>query len=376
MQGNLAEIMPLGLLQTLAMGKKTGKLIVEHGNEHLEVFFNDGVVVHAASRQGDGELGILELFILNDGNYIFIPDERTTERTVSRPINSIITECMALVDKHQFLTKAGLKMSSYLTRTNLSLTESDFDGLTKNAPCPNRELLKAFFQQIDQHSRFFELLRKFPISKLDWLPILYALVTTNLIEISDKPSQAARLADLGSLGIDMTVVRDAYNSILRPETGVMGFPLFLHFLEQEYYRFETSRIPFTLLVLDVSLKDSKTLHALPEQAVRNLAQLIEQEKRKIDILGHFQKYEFAMILPATGVAGGLVFANKLQEVISESTICGAGPETAVSCFCGIAALPEDSSKVELLLPAALEAKKNAHETGKAVVAFKNLYQSG
>jgi GGDEF domain-containing protein len=219
------------------------------------------------------------------------------------------------------------------------------------------------------------LLRKYPVSKLDWLPALYTLVTSGLVEISDKPTQQGKLADLASVGVDVASVRAAYSAILRPDTGIMGFHLFLHFLEQEYYRYERSRMPFTLLVFSIAKDSGFGLEPLAEDECQKLAKAIDEIKRKVDILGHFQSFDFAMILPSTGIAGAQIFANRVMEVVTGGTVCGDDPATKVFFAGGLASLPEDSMKVELLLPAAIEAKNSARDMAKGVVTFKNLYKN-
>ncbi len=370
--GRLEDLPPNNLLQSLTVSKVTGRLIVQEKKELITLLFEDGNLVHATCRQGDGELAVLELLTWNRGTYTLMAQERSAERSIQRRIDMIVLDCLTLVHNQQHLERLGLNMSCYLIRKNLSLTEVEFENATKNVHCNNREMLKMLYQQIDQHSNFLELLRKFPVSKLDWLPALYTLVTTSLVEISDKPSQQRMLADFASVGVDVLGVKTAYEAILRPGTGIMSYQLFLNFLEQEFYRYERSRQPFTLFVFSIAKDAGFGLEPLDEAEMRALAQAIDAVKRKIDILGHFQSFDYAMILPMTNVAGALIFANRVMEIISDGTICSTVPASKVFFSGGLASMPEDSMKVELLLPAAIEAKSNARDTGKSISAYKNM----
>jgi hypothetical protein len=164
MIGRLAETPSNSLLQSISLGLMTGLLRVHEQNTNLDLWFEQGALVHATSREGDGEAAVLELLLLAQGDFEFLPNDRTTERTITRRIDAVVLDCMTLVHNHQYLEKNGLTVNSYLIRRNLSLTELEFDNQTKNIHCPNRDMLKMLYQQIDQHSTFLEMQRKFPLS--------------------------------------------------------------------------------------------------------------------------------------------------------------------------------------------------------------------
>ena len=371
-QGTLEDLPPNNLLQSLTISRVTGRLVVQEKKDLITLFFEDGTLVHATCRQGDGELAVLELLTWTRGTYIFMPQERTSERSIQRRIDLIVVDCLVLVHNQQHLERSGLNMGCYLIRKNLSLSEVEFENQTKNIHCANREMLKSLYQQIDQHSNFLELLRKFPVSKLEWLPALYTLVTGSLVDISDRPSQQRMVADFGAVGVDVVGLKKSYDAILRPDTGIMNSQLFLNFLEQEFYRYERSRMPFTLMVFSIAKDAGHGLEPLDEAETRLLSQAIESVKRKVDVLGHFQNFDYGMILPMTNVAGALIFANRVMDIVTEGTICSTVPPSKLFFSSGLASMPEDSMRVELLLPEAVEAKNNARDTGKGVCAFKNI----
>ena len=58
MQGNLSEINLNEILSLATGGKKSGVLRLRHGNETVEVFLNEGEIVHATCPIGEGEKAI------------------------------------------------------------------------------------------------------------------------------------------------------------------------------------------------------------------------------------------------------------------------------------------------------------------------------
>ncbi|HEY9680203.1 MAG TPA: DUF4388 domain-containing protein [Oculatellaceae cyanobacterium] len=376
MQGRLEDLPPNNLLQSLSHSRMTGRLTVSENQENITLFFEDGGLVHGTCRQGDGEIAVLELLPWTRGFYAFITGDRATERTIHRRIDTVVIDCLTLVHNLQYLERAGLSPDIYLVRRNLSLTESDFDNQTRGAHCPNRDTLKSLYQQIDQTSTFLEFLRKFPVTKMEWLPALYALVTTGLVELSQKPAQAGKTADLGAVGIDVNSVRNACSALIRPDTGIMPFPMLLYFLEQEFYRYERARMPFSLFVFSIAKDAGNGLAPLDEGETRRLAHAVDGLKRKTDVLGHFQNLDYAMILPMTNVSGAMIFANRVLEIVNSGGVCGGTPPVKTFFTGGISCMPDDTMKVELMLPAAVEAKNAARDAGRGILPYASVIKKG
>jgi hypothetical protein len=371
-QGRLEDLPPNNLLQSASNSKMTGRLTVSENQENISLFFEDGGLVHGTCRQGDGEIAVLELLTWTRGFYAFVVGETPPEKTIQRRIDAVVIECLQLVHNLQYLERAGLNADTYLVRRNLSMTETDFDNQTRAAHCPNKETLKGLYQQIDQTSTFLELLRKFPVSKMEWLPALYALVTTGLVELSQKPAQAGKTADLGAVGVDVASVKNAYAALVRPDTGIMPFPMLLYFLEQEFYRYERARMPFSLFVFSIAKDAGYGLAPLDEGETRRLAQVVDGLKRKTDMLGHFQNFDYAMILPMTNISGAMIFANKVLDIVNGGGICGGAPQAKVFFTGGVSCMPDDTMKVELMLPAAVEAKNAARDAGRGLMAYASI----
>ena len=156
---------------------------------------------------------------------------------------------------------------------------------------------------------------------------------------------------------------------------MLNFPLFLYFLEREYNRFEIIYSPFSLIVFDVMVRKEKGLEPIAGAAARGLTELIDPLKREVDYLGHFRTFEFGLILPYTDIAGAVIFANRLVEVIFSSTVGGAATSADLSIAMGVAGIPQDGQSLGSLLAAAVEAKKAARERQMPVVPFKSLYKN-
>ncbi len=374
LQGNLKEMQVSGVLQSISMTKMIGKLVVTNDSNDITVFFEEGMPVHAISMESTGDAAIMDLLTWEEGQFNFIPMERTADRSITRRLEGILMEGAALVDQHQFLIKKGLKLSCFLRRKNPNISEQDFEKALREAAPLDMNFQKQMYQLVDSKKSFAEILRLRPMVKSQWVPVWYNLISCNLVEMSDMPTLAAKQSTLEAIGIDQTLVNAAKKSILRPESGMLTFPLFLSFLEQEFMRFEYTRSPFTLVVFDVMINKDKGPEPIAGNAVKGLTDIVNSIKREIDWLGHFRTFEFGVILPHTDVHSASFFASRLVEEVRASTIGGAESSADVSIAVGVAGLPQDGQTLGVLLPAAVEAKKNSREKGVPVVLFQSLYK--
>jgi len=374
LQGNLKEMQVSGVLQSIGMTKMTGQLVVSNDANEISIYFEEGLPVHAVSMESTGDAAIMDLLTWDEGQFNFIPMERTPERSINRRLEGILMEGAALVDQHQFLTKKGLKLSSFMRRKFPNISEQEFEGALRDAAPLDMTFQKQMYQLVDNRRTLSEILRLRPLVKSQWVPLWYNLISCNLVEMSDMPTLAAKQSSLQEIGIDQALVTAAKNSILRPESGMLTFPMFLAFLEQEFLRFEFTRSPFSLVIFDVMVNKEKGPEPIAGNAVKGLTDIVNSIKRDIDWLGHFRTFEFGVILPHTDVHSASFFASRLVEEVRARTIGGAANNTDVSIAVGVAGIPQDGQTLGVLLPAAVEAKKNSREKGVPIVLFQSLYR--
>jgi GGDEF domain-containing protein len=374
LQGNLSEMQVSGLLQSISINKMTGRLVVSQELDSVQVFFEEGQPLHASTSQMIGDAALMEMLTWEVGTFSFSPGARTAERSIKRRFESLLIEGAALLDQQNFLTKKGLKLGSYLFRKYVNLTEQQFEAALAEAPPIDMTVQKRFYQQVDNKNTLAEILRRFPLQKTDYIPVLFNMVSSTLVELSDIPSLAGKQANLEEIGIDPALVTASFKAICRPESGILNFPLFLHFLELEYLRFESTRLPFTLVVFEVAaIRENGSMDGLTGAALKELNDCLEHVKRAVDVIGHFRTFELGLVLPNTDIAGAMVFCNRLMEAVRGTTIGGIDGRSLALAF-GISGVPEDCQNLGLMLSAAVDAKEQAKEMGAPVVAFRSLYK--
>src|SRR5262249_3424611 len=136
MEGTLKDMPVPTLLQSIAMGEMTGKLVITNDQTGSELFFTSGALIHATVLNLKGDLAIMELVTWDDGKFRFYRDEKTDQKTVERRVDALLMESITLLDQSKFILKSGLKMETYLNKKHPEMSETEFEQKLKaGAPC-------------------------------------------------------------------------------------------------------------------------------------------------------------------------------------------------------------------------------------------------
>lgn len=83
LKGDLRSIPLWEILQTLSIGKKTGKLEINSEIKRAEIFFENGRIVNVRAGFIEGYDAILGLAVWDSGDFVFHPDEVTPIKTLN-----------------------------------------------------------------------------------------------------------------------------------------------------------------------------------------------------------------------------------------------------------------------------------------------------
>ena len=373
LEGDLKNLQVPNLLQSINLAKMTGKLDVRSNSENAEVFFQDGIPIHALLKDVSGDSALVELITWSFGEFRFWPDEKTADRTINKRLDSMLMEGVALLDQSKYLETAGLKKESCLVKKNAMISEEEFRArVEKGAPIGLEGQLD-FYELIDNRNTLSELLRNRPMPKVVYIPIIFNLVSCGLVQVTDQAPQQNRLATLKSLGIDEAAVQGVLKNLLRPETGILTYPAFIYLLDQEYLRYEYFNAPFSLLVFSIGQrKQEGNVEALQMLAVRRAMQRISLVKRAIDMLGHYETFDYAMLLPNTNSTAASALANRIADVLREAPLSSDMDSRSLALAFGVATVPEDCQELDKVLLAARKARDKAKFTQQRVVLAREI----
>jgi hypothetical protein len=96
MQGNLSELHLDEILSLATRGRKSGVLTLRHGAETVEVFLNDGEIVHATCPIGEGEKAIYYPITWGDGSFTLDAETSASVVTVQKNAAQILEDLRAM----------------------------------------------------------------------------------------------------------------------------------------------------------------------------------------------------------------------------------------------------------------------------------------
>lgn len=158
-----------------------------------------------------------------------------------------------------------------------------------------------------------------------------------------------------------TVKTQAVTDVL---TGLYNRRYFNETLEKEVKRAQRSKIPFTLITLDLDhLKqiNDNYGHTAGDTAIALIGKVLLGYARETDIAARFGGEEFALVMPNTDIDGGMVVAERIRSVIASKKVEGFGNITASF---GVATYLKHANTLEELVKVVDQAMYSAKENGR------------
>lgn len=105
LQGNLEDFDLTDVLQLIHLGKKNGALEIEIEGDRGEIYFENGKVLYAKTRNKMGEDSIHEILRWSEGKFLFSPEKIAPERKMNIPIQNLILDAAKQIDEWKRLEK-------------------------------------------------------------------------------------------------------------------------------------------------------------------------------------------------------------------------------------------------------------------------------
>lgn len=374
--GDLSLVEISRLLQSILLARMTGRLDIDQTSLHAKVFFVDGEPQLADVGGIAGDEGILELLTWREGKYKFEPRVRVTERNVGQKIETLVIQGVQLVDKVNFIRNVGLLPDSVLLKKHQAISTAELDNLAAHDTSMDAGLLKRFYQAIDDKTAIKTLVENQRLTRSQWVPLVAGLLGSDLISFTnDFVASREEKPAIAPKSIDKSKIHSVMMSLRRPETGMFTYPAFLYFLEQEYFRGYRSGSPLSVMIMEmrvVSGPPNLSREPLDVPAVAEVVRRISRLKRHIDLLAHYEQYDYAMLLPNTKTSGANIFAQRVARAIWSSPLAYGVDSANLSLAFGVACIPDDCLDLGVLLAAAEAAKAQALRAATPIALYRDL----
>lgn len=371
LQGRIENMQMTTLVQSVQMSQMSGRLHLFDRGNNAHIFFVEGIPVHASTAEVTGDMAIIELLGWEQGDFRFFPGESTAERSVKSRLETAILEGIALLDQIKFLESQGLKPGSYVLRKNTQISREQFkESLSTGVPADMQKQM-SLYEQVDNRSRFKDILARCHLHKVEWVPIMFNLLSCSLVELAEVSPLAGKAAKLEVAEIDRSVIQGVTRSLIRAETGMFTYPAFLFMLEQEFAKSVVLGLPLSLILFEVRISTGTMDQPLPIQALKEVAGRIGKLKQSFDILGHYETFDIALLLPGSPLKVSRVIANTVASVLMNTPLI-QGSSARLLLSGGVAVSPDDTQELGRLISAAREAKNKAKESGTSIKLFAEL----
>lgn len=354
MEGELKNLPIANLLQSIFGGKMTGRLEVVGERDRGDAYFIDGNATHCTLRGLEGENALIELSSWREGFYRLYHEAPPETKTVQRPLENLVREGSVLRDLSAQLERSSLNVESYLYRVHPNISEKSFEQLLAQGRPIDIGLQKRFYQVVDNRAHLCEILRRVPLSRAEWVPVVHNLLSCQLIGIANTPppEQKPPADNISPTPIDWNTVRQTEKALERSDTGVYSFPTLLGFMEREYARHQTLKRPFSLVVMEIGTRKENTseLQPISVKALKEMVGRLDRLKRKCDVIGHHETFALGILLPETGAAAAKSFARAAAEFLLGAQPSAQGVNIAINI--GSGCIPENCNSLETLLTVA------------------------
>ncbi|SFM40093.1 GGDEF domain-containing protein [Thermodesulforhabdus norvegica] len=154
--------------------------------------------------------------------------------------------------------------------------------------------------------------------------------------------------------------------MLDPLTGLYNMRSFFRALESEMHRTRRSRVPTSLIMLDLDhfkqINDTYG-HIAGDYVLKSVADTLRNGVRAGDLPCRYGGEEFAVVLPGTSLSQAVGVAKRLKEAIEKLKCFYAGKEIPVTASFGVATYrgttpPEVTPFVDRADKCLMEAKQN------------------
>jgi diguanylate cyclase (GGDEF)-like protein len=152
-------------------------------------------------------------------------------------------------------------------------------------------------------------------------------------------------------------------------TSVYNYRFLISSLEAETKRARRFHQSFSFVMLDVdnlkSYNDERG-HLSGSQALKEIASLLEENCREIDLVFKYGGDEFGILLPQTAIEGATTVTKRVLRAVQQHRFNDEKPGL-LTCSAGISEFPRDGHTVSDLISAADKALYQAKRSGKNTV---------
>ena len=142
---------------------------------------------------------------------------------------------------------------------------------------------------------------------------------------------------------------------------------FIDRLSEEIERSRRLKLKFSILMIDIDRFkncNDKYGHMVGDAVLREIASIIKNNVREIDLLARYGGEEFTVLLPETGRKGALHVAERIRKACEDRLISAYDENLKFTVSIGVSVYPEDAKDSEPLIEKADETMYRSKQEGR------------
>jgi diguanylate cyclase (GGDEF)-like protein len=208
------------------------------------------------------------------------------------------------------------------------------------------------------------------------IPLLSEIKIVGILTITDLPKddleRFAILALQFALEMKKALLYETVEELAITDglTGLYVRRYFFDRLKEEANRSRRHKFHMSFLMADIDdfKKCNDTYgHLVGDVVLKEIARIMRENVREIDLVARYGGEEFAIALPETGSEGARLAGERIRKRIEENVFRAYDEKLKVTVSIGTAVYPDDSTEVKDLIGKADTALYKAKGSGKNVV---------
>jgi hypothetical protein len=364
--GDIANVELPSIFQSISICKMTGRLNLYHQTTQGEIYFTEGTIVHALLQSAmdtilklTPEQVVLELLTWQSGTFRFNPGWTTSERTITRRLESFLLEGAAICDYQQALSDKGFAEASTRLKKDPGYLSDALNEILSAGVAVDLELQKKIYNEAGNITPAAELISDLP--RTVWIPAIFNLINCKLFEII-KDDQVEQL-ELEPVQIDETLALNAAKSLCRPDTGVMSAPFLFYFLKLEFSRHKKNQTPLSVVMV-----------TLPGDGYGNdlqhLKNCFDQMTDEYERMAHYDMHQgrrVALVLPDKNLSATYLFVVRLINRLERVNRVNVN-----EYHFAIASAPDNGRTLEQLLAVLLHCQKQGDSLRRTITSYTGI----
>ena len=211
------------------------------------------------------------------------------------------------------------------------------------------------------------------VSRVAWAPLWSERQSIGALIIEELPREQVGtlsiIANQVSLQFSRVRLYQAVEAmaVTDPLTGLFVRRYFLEFAQDELMRSIRHDLPCTILLADLDhfkMKNDTYGHLVGDVVLREVARLMRDNLRGVDLIARYGGEEFVLLLIETSADQAMPIAERLRQVVEVQPIRAYDEVLSQTISLGMAAYPEDGVELPVLIERADQALYAAKRAGR------------